>query len=281
MFENAEDMANRIDADDLDVTADDILVLKNIGPKGAPGCRRRVISRSRRNSRARASRTSCGSRMPHERHGVRDHRVARDARGPRSAVRSRMCATATGSGLSVAKREVSLLVTDEELAQRARDNPVTEPRAGARLPQAVPRDGHAGRPGRRLRLPARRDFQRLDAEDGLTGTLSVRNPLEAFHQRREQLGAGRQRLTESAWIGWRTCSELAVATARFDRWNSRQAGSHSRPQCARISRTARADRRPCLRSGPRAARRPAGRNASGPSVGHSPRSSGPARRGRS
>src|SRR4051795_9810316 len=37
VFENAEDMANRIDADDLDVKADDILVLKNIGPKGAPG----------------------------------------------------------------------------------------------------------------------------------------------------------------------------------------------------------------------------------------------------
>ncbi len=27
----------RIDSDDLDVKADDILVLKNIGPKGAPG----------------------------------------------------------------------------------------------------------------------------------------------------------------------------------------------------------------------------------------------------
>src|SRR4051795_10569345 len=37
VFENAEDMANRIDADDLDVKADDILVLKNIGPRGAPG----------------------------------------------------------------------------------------------------------------------------------------------------------------------------------------------------------------------------------------------------
>ena len=37
VFENLEDMANRIDRDDLDVTADDILVLKSIGPKGAPG----------------------------------------------------------------------------------------------------------------------------------------------------------------------------------------------------------------------------------------------------
>ncbi len=37
VFEDAEDLAARIDRDDLDVKADDILVLKNIGPKGAPG----------------------------------------------------------------------------------------------------------------------------------------------------------------------------------------------------------------------------------------------------
>src|SRR5690606_38725123 len=35
--ENAADLAARIDDDQLDVNADDILVLKNIGPKGAPG----------------------------------------------------------------------------------------------------------------------------------------------------------------------------------------------------------------------------------------------------
>ena len=37
VFENLQDLAERIDSDGLDVTADDILVLKNIGPKGAPG----------------------------------------------------------------------------------------------------------------------------------------------------------------------------------------------------------------------------------------------------
>jgi dihydroxy-acid dehydratase len=37
VFENLEDLAARIDDPDLDVTADDMLVLKNIGPKGAPG----------------------------------------------------------------------------------------------------------------------------------------------------------------------------------------------------------------------------------------------------
>ncbi len=37
VFENVEDMTNRIDHPDLDVNADDILVLRNAGPKGAPG----------------------------------------------------------------------------------------------------------------------------------------------------------------------------------------------------------------------------------------------------
>lgn len=37
VFENSEDMANRIDDPELDVNADDVLVLKNIGPLGAPG----------------------------------------------------------------------------------------------------------------------------------------------------------------------------------------------------------------------------------------------------
>ena len=37
VFENLEDLANRIDSPDLDVAPDDVLVLRNIGPKGAPG----------------------------------------------------------------------------------------------------------------------------------------------------------------------------------------------------------------------------------------------------
>jgi dihydroxy-acid dehydratase len=37
VFENLEDLANRIDRDDLDVTKDSILLLRNIGPIGAPG----------------------------------------------------------------------------------------------------------------------------------------------------------------------------------------------------------------------------------------------------
>ena len=37
VFENLEDLANRIDSDDLEVSKDDVLVLKSIGPKGGPG----------------------------------------------------------------------------------------------------------------------------------------------------------------------------------------------------------------------------------------------------
>ena len=37
VFESLEDLTTRIDDPQLDVTADDILVLKNAGPKGAPG----------------------------------------------------------------------------------------------------------------------------------------------------------------------------------------------------------------------------------------------------
>src|SRR3569832_523738 len=37
VFENVENMAQRLDLDELDVKAEDILVLKNFGPKVAPG----------------------------------------------------------------------------------------------------------------------------------------------------------------------------------------------------------------------------------------------------
>jgi dihydroxy-acid dehydratase len=37
VFESLEDLANRVDDPALDVAADDVLVLKNAGPKGAPG----------------------------------------------------------------------------------------------------------------------------------------------------------------------------------------------------------------------------------------------------
>jgi dihydroxy-acid dehydratase len=37
VFDSLDDLAARIDAADLDVVADDVLVLRNAGPRGAPG----------------------------------------------------------------------------------------------------------------------------------------------------------------------------------------------------------------------------------------------------
>ncbi len=37
MFQSLDDLAKRVDDPALDVTPDDILVLQNAGPKGAPG----------------------------------------------------------------------------------------------------------------------------------------------------------------------------------------------------------------------------------------------------
>ena len=129
VFENAEDLAERIDAEGLDVTADDILVLKNIGPKGAPGMPEagyipipRKLARAGvkdlvRISDGRMSGTAFGTIVLH---------VTPEAAigGPLAHVRS-----GDRIRLSVANREISLRVTDEELARRAREHPVTPPTA--------------------------------------------------------------------------------------------------------------------------------------------------------
>jgi dihydroxy-acid dehydratase len=129
VFENAEDLARRIDADDLDVTADDILVLKNIGPKGAPGMpeagyipipkklARAGVKDMVRISDGRMSGTAFGTIVLH---------VTPEAAmgGPLAYVRN-----GDSIRLSVAQRQISLLVADEVLAQRAREQPVSVPSA--------------------------------------------------------------------------------------------------------------------------------------------------------
>ena len=129
VFENAEDLAKRIDSDDLDVTPQDVLVLKNIGPKGAPGMPEagyipipRKLARAGvkdivRISDGRMSGTAFGTIVLHV--------------TPESAIGGPLAHVRNGDGirLSVAKREISLLVSDGELARRARENPVIEPRA--------------------------------------------------------------------------------------------------------------------------------------------------------
>jgi dihydroxy-acid dehydratase len=128
-FEDAADLAARIDADDLDVAADDILVLKNIGPKGAPGMpeagylpipkklARAGVKDMVRISDGRMSGTAAGTIVLH---------VTPEAAigGPLAWVRS-----GDRIRLDVERRELALLVSDEEMARRRRDHPVSAPTA--------------------------------------------------------------------------------------------------------------------------------------------------------
>ena len=129
VFENAADLAHRIDRDDLDVNADDILVLKNIGPKGAPGMpeagyipipKRLAVQGVKdivRISDGRMSGTAFGTIVLHV--------------TPESAIGGPLAYVQNGDRirLSVAKREISLLVSDAELAQRRAAQPVVVPTA--------------------------------------------------------------------------------------------------------------------------------------------------------
>ncbi len=129
VFENAQDLANRVDDPDLDVNADDVLVLKNIGPKGAPGMpeagylpipiklARAGVKDMVRISDGRMSGTGYGTIVLHV--------------TPESAVGGPLAHVKNGDRirLSISKREISLLVSAEELALRAAANPITEPTA--------------------------------------------------------------------------------------------------------------------------------------------------------
>ncbi len=127
VFENAADLAARIDDPDLDVTPEDILVLKNIGPKGAPGMpeagylpipkklARAGVKDMVRISDGRMSGTAFGTIVLH----VTPEAAAG---GPLAHVRS-----GDRIRLSVAKRELALLVSADELARRAAAQPVAPP----------------------------------------------------------------------------------------------------------------------------------------------------------
>jgi dihydroxy-acid dehydratase len=127
VFENLEDLVNRIDHDDLDVTADDVLVLKNIGPKGAPGMPEAgYIPIPRKLARAGVKdivRISDG-RMSGTGYGTIVLHVT-----PESAVGGPLAYVCSGDRirLSVKNREISLLVPAEELARRAAQQPVVPP----------------------------------------------------------------------------------------------------------------------------------------------------------
>lgn len=129
VFEDAEDMVTRLDDPDLDVNADDVLVLKRIGPKGAPGMpeagyipipmklARAGVKDMVRISDGRMSGTAAGTIVLHV--------------TPEAAVGGPLAYVRNGDRirLSVRNREIALLVSAEELAERARVAPVVEPAA--------------------------------------------------------------------------------------------------------------------------------------------------------
>ena len=69
VFENLEDLALRVDSDDLDVTADDVLVLRSIGPRGRAGHAGGRLHPDPAQARARRREGHRAHlRRPHERH---------------------------------------------------------------------------------------------------------------------------------------------------------------------------------------------------------------------
>jgi dihydroxy-acid dehydratase len=128
VFENIEDLVLRIDDDALDVNADDVLVLKHIGPTGASMPEAGYIPIPKKLARAGVK----------DMVRVSDGRMSGTAGGtivlhvtPESAIGGPLAYVRNGDRirLSVKAREISLLVSDAELARRALDQPVTRPSA--------------------------------------------------------------------------------------------------------------------------------------------------------
>lgn len=123
VFESVEDMTLRVDDPALDVTADDVLVLRNAGPKGAPGMPeagylpipqkllRTGVKDMVRISDARMSGTAFGTIVLHI--------------TPESAVGGPLALVQTGDmiRLDVAKRRIDLLIDEVEFTLRQRALP--------------------------------------------------------------------------------------------------------------------------------------------------------------
>jgi len=132
VFDSLEDLANRIDDPALDVKAEDFLVLKNAGPKGAPGMpeagylpipmklSRGGVKDMVRISDARMSGTAFGTIVLHV--------------TPEAAAGGPLARVHTGDRirLSVKERRLDLLVDAAELARRAAAAAPTVPSRGYR-----------------------------------------------------------------------------------------------------------------------------------------------------
>ena len=118
VFDSVEDMTLRVDSPELDVTADDVLVLRNAGPKGAPGMpeagylpipmklARSGVKDMVRISDARMSGTAFGTIVLHI--------------TPESAVGGPLALVQNGDmiRLDVARRSIDLLVDAAEMEKR-------------------------------------------------------------------------------------------------------------------------------------------------------------------
>src|SRR5277367_2135574 len=137
VFDSIEDLTNRIDDPNLDVTSDDILVLRNAGPKGAPGMpeagylpipmklARQGVKDMVRISDARMSGTAFGTVVLH---------IA-----PEAAIGGPLAVVRTGDRilLDVEARRIELLIDDTELQSRLAAWKASPPR------REVPKRGYA------------------------------------------------------------------------------------------------------------------------------------------
>jgi len=119
VFDSLDDLSRRIDSDELDVTADDILVLRNAGPMGAPGMpeagfipipkklARQGVKDMVRLSDARMSGTAFGTTVLHV--------------SPESAAGGPLSLVEDGDliELNVPEQQIRLLVEENELEKRA------------------------------------------------------------------------------------------------------------------------------------------------------------------
>ena len=154
-FENYDHMAREVDRDDLDVTADHVLVLKNGGPKGGPGMPewgqlpipKKLLKAGVRDmlriSDARMSGTSYGACILH---------VA-----PESFVGGPLAFVQTGDEIEVdvEARRIHLHVGDEEMARRRAAWKHAAAKISARLWRDVLTAHRPGRRGLRLRFSGR------------------------------------------------------------------------------------------------------------------------------
>ena len=124
VFEDLEDLANRIDSEDLNVTKDSILLLRNIGPIGAPGMpeaglipipkklARQGVKDMVRISDGRMSGTASGTIILHV--------------CPEAAVGGTLNIVETGDliRLDVINRSIELLLSNEEISLRKSKKPL-------------------------------------------------------------------------------------------------------------------------------------------------------------